>query len=135
MISLLNKYKSLAAWNKFYLSEDIPDKKLKNAISKYAHDVDKTKIIALYDTTILGSAKEGFIFTETEIYYSKAMSNRRKLKYANIVDVKVIENGKNDQSNEIKFLMDDGSYISWIDNSLNKKPLYNFFCELLWEKN
>jgi tetratricopeptide (TPR) repeat protein len=47
---------------------NIPEKKVANAIETYAHSVDAGQIVALYDYTIFGSAKEGFILTYTGLF-------------------------------------------------------------------
>ncbi|WP_185750674.1 hypothetical protein [Clostridium sp. KNHs214] len=51
--------------------EEIPEKKLNNAISTYAESVEKTKVYALVDTTLFGSAKEGMLFTKAGITFLK----------------------------------------------------------------
>ena len=52
-----------------YMFEDIPPKKLKNAREKYASSMgpDET-VILLYDDTVTGSAKEGFLLTGKRLY-------------------------------------------------------------------
>ena len=39
-----------------YVSPDIPSKKLDNAIAAYARDVQPGYVLALYDSTVFGSA-------------------------------------------------------------------------------
>ena len=52
-------------------------KKVKNAIKAYASNVKESEVIALYDDTVFGSAKEGFIMTTDRIIvrYSATTSN------------------------------------------------------------
>ena len=52
----INKLKN--DYNKIYVSPDIPPKKLDNAIAAYARDVQPGYVLALYDQTVFGSAKE-----------------------------------------------------------------------------
>ncbi len=47
---------------------DIPEKKLNNAIKSYANEVDPSNVTALFDGTVLGSAKEGFLITLAGFY-------------------------------------------------------------------
>ena len=51
--------------NDFYIGENIPDKKLKNAAMAYGRDVNKCpyNVCGLYDDTVFGSAKDGFTIT------------------------------------------------------------------------
>ncbi|WP_462410430.1 tetratricopeptide repeat protein [Neobacillus sp. Marseille-QA0830] len=46
----------------------IPQKKIDNAKETYAYSVKADDIVALYDNTVFGSAKEGFILTYTGLY-------------------------------------------------------------------
>ena len=133
MIALLIKHKNLAACSNFYIKDAIPSEKLDNALREYAYDVDVSKIIGLYDTTPCGSGAEGYLFTDTEIYFHKANNKTKKIQYDDILDVKLIEKGNNDTNNEIEVLMTEGSRIIWYDLFINKTPLYEFFQELLWE--
>lgn len=47
---------------------DIPEKKLKNAIKSYANEIEPSNVIALFDGTVFGSAKEGFLITLAGFY-------------------------------------------------------------------
>ena len=47
----------------------IPPRKLDNAISTYAKSVDPDRALFLYDDTVFGSAKEGFLITDSAFYY------------------------------------------------------------------
>ena len=51
-----------------YFSPFIPDKKLTNACSSYAPNVDPASVIMLFDTTVFGSAAEGLLLTEHSIF-------------------------------------------------------------------
>lgn len=48
----------------------IPEAKLANAIAAYAPRVDRERVLFLYDSTIFGNAKEGYLFTDSGFYYS-----------------------------------------------------------------
>ncbi|EJT2318116.1 hypothetical protein NVZ75_000059 [Campylobacter upsaliensis] len=45
------------------IAPDIPEKKLNNAIKAFECEDSMSSIIALYDSTLFGSAKEGIVFT------------------------------------------------------------------------
>ncbi len=53
----------------FFAAPDIPEKKLLNAISAYAHSVQKNEILFLVDLSLLGSAKDGIVITSQKLYY------------------------------------------------------------------
>ena len=46
-----------------YVTPEIPEKKLNNVITTYKCEDYKNSILAIYDNTLLGSAKEGLVFT------------------------------------------------------------------------
>ena len=46
----------------FYLFDAIPPKKLENATLSYANISGDETIVALNDSTVFGSAKDGFIY-------------------------------------------------------------------------
>ena len=48
----------------------IPETKLANAIAGYAPRVDRERVLFLYDSTIFGNAKEGYLITDSGFYYS-----------------------------------------------------------------
>ena len=60
---------SIQPIGKLYLFEDIPPRKLKNAMKSYAPDIDKNEtLILLYDDTFFGGAGAGVIITEKRLY-------------------------------------------------------------------
>lgn len=56
-----------------YLAPKIPEKKLAKAIDAYGESVDPTRVIALYDSTFMGSATDGFFITPAGIYFSEGV--------------------------------------------------------------
>ena len=60
---------------KVFISPNIPEKKLNNAIAAYAKDVVPNYVLGIVDTTLFGGAKEGFLFTGNKMYYAD-MNNK-----------------------------------------------------------
>lgn len=54
--------------NKIYVSPNIPEKKLNNAVEHIAQGVEPNYVLALIDTTLFGSAKEGFVFIGDRVF-------------------------------------------------------------------
>lgn len=132
-IELLRKYANEIKTSsfQFYIKGDIPSKKIDNAIQKFASNVDRASIIGMYDTTVLDSGKQGYIFTDTKVYYLTVFEKPKKLWYDDILSVEVIHSGKKDCDNKLKFTLYDGTVIEWIDTLINKTPLCNFFREMI----
>ena len=82
ILSYVNAYKKILN-NGFYWINEFPEKKLKNVLNTYANGFSKDSIIILYDDTILGSAKEGFIVHKFGLKNSKGIdilfSNIKKI--------------------------------------------------------
>lgn len=56
---------------RFELAENLKSKQIVNAIKNYANGVRPEAVVALFDTTILGNGKAGFLLTEDKLYESK----------------------------------------------------------------
>lgn len=54
--------------SKIYVSPNIPEKKLNNAIEHIAQGVEPNYVLALIDTTLFGSGKEGFVFIGDRVF-------------------------------------------------------------------
>lgn len=51
----------------FHVTDDIPKKKLDNAIKSYCEDAEYETPLILLDDTVFGSAKKGFLLTEESL--------------------------------------------------------------------
>ena len=131
-IELLRRYADKIRANyDFYTKDDIPVKIIENAIKKYANGLDRNTVIGLFDTSISGNGKSGYVFTDTKVYYQNFLERPQKLWYDDIESVEIIDNKKKDNENTIVFNMYDGTTVSWTDYYLNKTPLRDFFKELV----
>lgn len=131
-VELMRKYASeICTSFVFHVGDDIPSKKIDNAIKKYANGLDRDTVIGLYDTTITGSGKSGYIFTDTKVYYLQTLEKPQKLWYEDIESVEITTDKVKDCDNKIIFHMYDGMTLVWTDCFVNKKPLRDFFKEML----
>ena len=137
MISILRKYYSdISTSFPFHIKGEIPTKKINNAIKVFAEGVDRETIIGLYDTTVSRNGKEGYIFTDSKIYYKELWEKPKKVWYEDIEKAVIIERGKNkDCDKYLKLLMKDGTEIIWKSCFLNKTPLCQFINEIITIKN
>ena len=74
--------------------ENVPPKKLRSAVQSYASVMgnDET-VIFLYDDTVFGSAKEGFLLTSKRLYQKNIMEKGSFLDVANIINMKFGKEG------------------------------------------
>ena len=135
-INLLCKYSDkIRDKYDFYAKDDIPVKIIENAIKKYANGLDRNTIIGLFDTSITGNGKSGYVFTDTKVYYQNMFERPKKLWYDDIESVEMIGEKEKDNENAIVFYLYDGTTAQWTDYSLNKTPLKDFFNELVKQIN
>ena len=71
-----------------YLAPDIPRDKLRAAVRDYARDVDPADVLALYDATRLGSAKDGALFlADRFVFQNHALTDALSVRYEDVVRV------------------------------------------------
>ena len=94
-IEIMRKYyKEIKTSFDFFIKGDIPIKRVDNALKKFASGMDRTTMIGFYDTTVMGSGKSGYIFTDTKVYYSETLEKPKKLWYDDIKSVELTDKYK-----------------------------------------
>jgi len=98
-----------------YLFENIPPKKLNNAIKAYASSLggDET-VIMLYDGTILGSAKEGFVLTSKRLY-SNAIGKVVIIDITDIISIIKLTNSKEIGVKTSNGIFEINTHVSFMD--------------------
>lgn len=88
MRNLIEEYIPHAPRLGLYRHPDIPDEKLSNALKDYAHAVARDEVLALYDATLFGSAKDGAVLTEDRIVFQNTdLQPAQEMRYDDIVRV------------------------------------------------
>ncbi|CAB1207538.1 hypothetical protein [Acinetobacter bouvetii] len=72
-----------------YIAPNIPEKKLNKAIKSFKYEGNPENIIALLDTTLLGSGADGLMFTGEKVIFKPAYNDPHHIKYEIITDVSV----------------------------------------------
>ncbi|MEY8240450.1 MAG: hypothetical protein RPT25_08895 [Cycloclasticus sp.] len=86
-----------------HLVPNIPEKKINNAIGSFKFNGNINSIIALYDSTVFGSGKDGMLFTGEKIINKEAFQDPTEIPYQSIRDVEhKIEVEKKDNGKEKK---------------------------------
>lgn len=110
-----NNIKNLG--DKVYVMPEIPEKKINSAIKSIAPSVNPEYVLALIDSTLFGSAKEGLVFTGEGMYKKYSFEEREEYRFENIIkaeyQVTNIEkdNGKIEEKEHIFLHMDDDSKV------------------------
>ena len=89
----------------FYQRENIPNKKLQNALSNIAPGIKASEIVFYVDMTVWGSGKEGLVFTKDKLYWSDMNKKMRMIEYANIKDISLKGNDLRINSNHISLII------------------------------
>lgn len=72
-----------------YLAPDIPEAKLRGALGDYAKEVRPSEVLALYDATRLGSAKDGAVLlADRLVYQNNRFTPPQAIRYEDIVGVR-----------------------------------------------
>lgn len=92
----------LSNCDNFYVGDEIPRRKVMNAIESYANYVSRQDVLVLFDDTAFGSASDGFLMTSDAIYAKELFSDGVEI---NIEDIRDIgSDGKKLFVNEEKFV-------------------------------
>jgi hypothetical protein len=98
-----------------FFAPDIPEKKINGAIEKIAPNISPEQIILIVDTTLMGSGKDGFVFTSSAFYYRESFSDAYSTLYSEVEiveyvkDVKDVKNGKEKCEEYVKIIKKDKS--------------------------
>ncbi len=130
-INIMRKYLSDIATNTgYHVKGNIPSKKIDAAIKSFASGLDRTTIIGFYDTTVLGSGKNGYVFTDDKIYYLETLEKPKKLWYDEIKHLEIARSDKKDCDRELIITLKDGTKVVFTSCFLNKTPLMKFLDEM-----
>lgn len=89
MNALLREYLPTAPDLGLYVAPDVPAAKLRAALADYAPDVDPAAVVALYDATRLGSAKDGAVFlADRLVFQNNDLQSPRTVRYEDVVGVR-----------------------------------------------
>ena len=87
-----------------FISPDIPEKKLNNSIKAFNILDDYKYVIAIYDNTVFGSAKDGIVFTGEKLIYKPVFSDPITVFYKKISSAEhvcnISYNGKGKEKKE-----------------------------------
>ena len=71
-----------------YVAPNIPPDKLRNALHDYAPSMAPEEVVALYDATLMGSAKDGAVFAgDRFIFQNNDLEPANVVRYEDIVSV------------------------------------------------
>jgi hypothetical protein len=73
-----------------YVAPDVPSDKRRNAIQDYAPDVNPEDVLALYDATLMGNAKDGALFASDRfVFQNSDLESAQTVRYRDLVGITV----------------------------------------------
>lgn len=71
-----------------YVAPEIPEDKLSNALGDFAKGLEADDVLALYDATLMGSAKDGAVFTRDRlVFQNNDLEPSHEVGYHDLVQV------------------------------------------------
>jgi len=71
-----------------FVAPNVPEGRLANALSDYAHHISEDEVLALYDATLSGNAKDGAVFAlDRFIFQNTDLEAPQTVRYRDLVDV------------------------------------------------
>ena len=120
-----------------YVAPDIPEKKLNNAIKAFKCEDFYESILAIYDDTLFGSAKEGLVFTGEKMIHHKygtfIYNDIESVEY--IEDITVNDKGKESKDEYIMIKTKDNKEHRLKEglSSIDKKKFAEFLNKIITE--
>lgn len=110
---IINKIKKIKS-DQLYITPNIPENKFKNIIKQFDIESEKDNILAVYDDTIFGSAKQGMVFTDKKfIHHEYGTFYYNKIKSIEYLTSYIDSNGKEKKDKSIK-IVTDGNNINFL---------------------
>lgn len=101
--------------DKVYIAPDIPEKKLNNAILSIAEGVNPQYVLAIIDTTLFGSAKEGILFLGDRLFVRNTFEKTTVFNFSDIFEAEYVfeeitkDNGKVVKNEKVLLKLNDGT--------------------------
>lgn len=133
LAKIIEEYEHSITWVlTTYSKNNIPPKKLTNAIQSYGNSIEKENVLGLIDTTVLGSAKEGIIFTNAGICIKEPFTKSVYISYDDIERVSVFDVDKDNDSDKILEIKLKGTEsIKITSNFYRKTPFKELLDEII----
>lgn len=84
-----------------YIAPSIEEKKLNNAVTAIAPGTDPAVVVAIIDTTLFASGKEGLVFTGDTLYYRGTFAKPLSISYSDIGKAEYKTTEKTDEKGKV----------------------------------
>lgn len=119
------------AREKVFLPPTIPAKKLRNAIDCYAEEVSEDQVLALWDNTLFGSAKGGFLITTAAFYFRGTFEDPVCVPFRHLQETRSIEDDEGVVlSNALEAVYRDGTKVPILSDEFSIETLRDLLNEV-----
>ena len=105
---------------------DVTEKQWKNATERFARGAKREELVGFLDTTIAGSGKNGYLFTDEKIYYLELLEKPKKIWYDEITRTAIEGRKPKDCDNTLIIYLQDGHELQLTSPSINKTVIDDF---------
>ena len=93
-----------------FVAPDIPEQRLSNALADYAHYVEREEVLALYDATLSGNAKDGAVFAvDRFIFQNTDLEAPQTVPYRNLLALELKQRWFGIAGRKIELILRRGS--------------------------
>jgi hypothetical protein len=103
---ILRSYSDKFQGKTFFFAPGIPPKKLKNAINAYAAELSEEEVLLLEDSSLFGSAKDGFLLNSETLFVHPIMQKPWKIALRDIKSL-FIEEDQDPANNSVYLRVND----------------------------
>lgn len=93
---------NLVSKKNIFVAPSIDEKKLNNAIKSFGYQGSPSNVVALFDTTLFGSGKDGLLFTGEQVIYRASFSEPVSIFYESIVNAAYVEKLVGDKKDKLE---------------------------------
>ena len=88
--------------SKMSIAPQIDEKKLNNAVKAFSFGGSPSNVVALLDNTLMGSGKDGILFTGEQLIYRPTFADPISVPYASIASAEYVETLTGSKNNKIE---------------------------------
>jgi hypothetical protein len=88
--------------SKIAIAPNIDEKKLNNAVKAFGFAGSPSNVVALLDNSLMGSGKDGLVFTGEQLIYREAFSDSISVPYATIASVDYVEEAVGSKNDKVE---------------------------------
>lgn len=91
--AIVHSYSNRIIDGRVFFKPKYPPKKLANALATYAEGVPTNRVLAILDSSLMGSGKDGILVSPSVLYSHESFQSPQQIQLSDIQTVRVGDNG------------------------------------------